>query len=116
MDEEKITIDSDYVKDRFRKPYTRKTLTDLYCNHTDVTKPPRASYYARGGFLYEKVCGHTGGTSDYCRRICDACKRRFRDSIEATARAVAVNVVAIKINESLEKGFYDENLENLSLK
>lgn len=37
-------------------------------------------------------------------------KDRFGDSIEATAEAVAVNAVAIKINESLENGFYNEEL------
>ena len=37
-------------------------------------------------------------------------KYRFGDSIEATAEAVAVNAVAIKINESLENGFYNEEL------
>ena len=37
-------------------------------------------------------------------------KDRFGDSIEATAEAVAVNAVALKINESLENGFYNEEL------
>ena len=37
-------------------------------------------------------------------------KDRFGDSIEATAEAVAVNAVAIKINESLENGFYNAEL------
>ena len=37
-------------------------------------------------------------------------KDRLGDSIEATAEAVAVNAVAIKINESLENGFYNEEL------
>ena len=37
-------------------------------------------------------------------------KDKFGDSIAQTAEAVAVNAVAIKINESLENGFYDEEL------
>jgi len=37
-------------------------------------------------------------------------KDRFGDSIQATAEAVAVNAVAIKINNSLKNGFYDEEL------
>lgn len=37
-------------------------------------------------------------------------KDKFGESIEATAEAVAVNSVAIKINNSLKNGFYDEDL------
>lgn len=37
-------------------------------------------------------------------------KDSFGESIEATAEAVAVNVVATKINKSLQQGFYDESL------
>lgn len=34
----------------------------------------------------------------------------FGDSIQDTAEAIAINKVAIKINESLKNGFYDEEL------
>lgn len=34
----------------------------------------------------------------------------FGESIEAAAEAIAVNSVAVKINKSLEQGFYDEAL------
>ena len=37
-------------------------------------------------------------------------KDAFGESIEAAAEAIAVNSVAVKINKSLEEGFYDEEL------
>ncbi len=37
-------------------------------------------------------------------------KDKFGDSIEATAEAVAINAVAIKINESITNGFYNDDL------
>lgn len=37
-------------------------------------------------------------------------KDAFGESIEAAAEAIAVNSVAVKINKSLEQGFYDESL------
>ena len=37
-------------------------------------------------------------------------KDAFGESIEAAAEAIAVNSVAVKINTSLEQGFYDESL------
>lgn len=92
------------------KPYTRKTLTDLYCNHTDVTKPPARHIMQEGGFCMKKFAVILAGLLITAAGFATLAKDAFGDSIEATARAVAVNVVAIKINESLEKGFYDENL------
>ena len=37
-------------------------------------------------------------------------KDTFGENIEATAEAIAVNIVATKINTSLQQGFYDESL------
>ncbi len=37
-------------------------------------------------------------------------KDAFGESIEQAAEAIAVNSVAVKINKSLEQGFYDESL------
>ena len=42
-------------------------------------------------------------------------KDAFGESIEAAAEAIAVNSVAVKINKSLEEGFYDEELSEPSL-
>ena len=41
---------------------------------------------------------------------------KFGDSIQQTAEAVAVNAVAIKINDSLQNGLYDEALSGPLLK
>ena len=40
----------------------------------------------------------------------------YGDNIDETSRAVAVNVVAVKINQTLESGIYNEDLEGELLK
>ena len=78
---------------------------------TSGTKALKETYYTLGVFTMKRMVTIFIGFCLVFIGILVLFKDMYGDNIDGTARAVAVNVVATKINQTLEEGIYSEELD-----